>query len=99
MGPAQFLPSTWMGYRDRVAKITGNNPPSPWNILDSFVAAALLLTANGADARTYNAEWKAAMMYFAGGNWNKESLRFYGDDIMAIAQSFQKDIEVLEKSK
>lgn len=97
MGPAQFIPSTWMGYRDRVAKITGNNPPSPWNILDSFIAAALLLTANGADAKTYNAEWKAAMMYFAGSNWNKESLRFYGDDIMAISQRFQKDIEVLER--
>ncbi|MCS7200882.1 MAG: hypothetical protein NZ822_01895 [Patescibacteria group bacterium] len=99
MGPAQFIPSTWMGYRDKVAKITGNNPPSPWNILDSFIAAALLLTANGADARTYSAEWKAAMIYFAGGNWQKESLRFYGDDIMAIAQRFQKDIDVLEKSQ
>lgn len=99
MGPAQFIPSTWMGYRDRVAQITGNNPPSPWNILDSFIAAALLLVANGADAKTYNAEWKAAMMYFAGSNWNKDSLRFYGDDIMAIAQGFQKDIDVLERSK
>jgi membrane-bound lytic murein transglycosylase B len=99
MGPAQFLPSTWMGYRDRVAKITGNNPPSPWNILDSFIAAALLLAENGADSRTYNAEWKAAMIYFAGGNWNKDSLRFYGDDVMAIAQRFQNDINVLEKSQ
>lgn len=99
MGPAQFIPSTWMMYRDRVAKITGNNPPSPWNILDSFIAASLLLTDNGANIRTYNAEWKAAMIYFAGSNWNKPSLRFYGDDIMAIAQRFEDDIRILERSR
>jgi len=98
MGPAQFLPSTWMRYRDRVAQITGNNPPSPWNNLDAFVAAALYLKNAGADQRTYNAEWKAAMIYFAGSNWNNPSLRFYGDDVMAIAQRFQKDIEILERS-
>jgi peptidoglycan hydrolase CwlO-like protein len=99
MGPAQFIPSTWMKYRDRVAQITGNNPPSPWNNLDAFVAAALYLTAVGADARTYQAEWKAAMIYFAGGNWNNSSLRFYGDDVMAIAERFQKDINILERGQ
>ncbi len=99
MGPAQFLPSTWMKYRDRVAQITGNNPPSPWNNLDAFVAAALYLTTVGADARTYQAEWKAAMIYFAGGNWNNPSLRFYGDDVMSIAERFQQDINVLERGQ
>jgi membrane-bound lytic murein transglycosylase B len=98
MGPAQFLPSTWMKYRDQVAQITGNNPPSPWNNLDAFVASALYLKNAGADQRTYNTEWKAAMIYFAGSNWNNPSLRFYGDDVMAIAQRFQKDIEILERS-
>jgi hypothetical protein len=98
MGPAQFLPSTWMKYRGQVAQITGNNPPSPWNNLDAFVAAALYLKNAGADQRIYNTEWKAAMIYFAGSNWSNPSLRFYGDDVMAIAQRFQKDIEVLERS-
>jgi len=97
MGPAQFLPSTWMKYKDRIAKITGNNPPSPWNIYDSFVAAALYLKDNGADKRTYEAEWKAAMIYFAGSNWNNPSLRFYGDDVMSIAQKFEEDIRILER--
>ena len=99
MGPAQFIPSTWMAYRDRVSKITGNKPPSPWNILDSFIAAALKLTDNGAGSRTYQDEWKAAMIYFAGSNWNKPSLRFYGDDVMAIAQRFEADIRILEKNR
>ena len=99
MGPAQFIPSTWMGYRDRVAKLTGNNPPSPWNNLDAFTAAAIKLSSDGADARTYYGEWKAAMIYFAGSNWNKPSLSFYGDDVMAIASRFQEDINVLEKGQ
>ncbi len=99
MGPAQFIPSTWMAYRDRVAKITGNNPPSPWNILDSFIAAAIKLTDSGAASRNYQDEWKAAMIYFAGSNWNKPSLRFYGDDVMTIAQRFETDIRILERSR
>jgi len=99
MGPAQFLPSTWMKYKERISKITGNNPPSPWNILDSFVAAGLYLKDVGADKRTYTAEWKAAMIYFAGFNWNNPSLSFYGDDVMSIAQRFEEDIKILERSK
>jgi peptidoglycan hydrolase CwlO-like protein len=99
MGPAQFLPSTWMAYRDRVSKITGNNPPSPWNNLDAFVAAALKLADSGANSRKYQDEWKSAMIYFAGSNWNNSSLRFYGDDVMAIAERFQRDIEILEKGQ
>jgi peptidoglycan hydrolase CwlO-like protein len=97
MGPAQFIPSTWMGYKDKVSKITGNNPPSPWNNLDAFIAAAIKLSDAGADSRNYQDEWKAAMIYFAGSNWNKPNLRFYGDDVMAIAERFQSDINILEK--
>jgi membrane-bound lytic murein transglycosylase B len=99
MGPAQFIPSTWMAYKDRVSKITGNNPPSPWNNLDAFVAAAIKLTDSGANSRKYQDEWKSAMIYFAGSNWNNPSLRFYGDDVMAIAERFQRDIEILEKGQ
>lgn len=99
MGPAQFIPSTWIAYRERVSQITKNNPPSPWNILDSFIAAALKLTDSGANLRTYDAEWKAAMIYFAGSNWSKPSLRFYGDDVMTIAQRFEADIQILEKNR
>src|SRR3990167_9223565 len=37
MGPAQFIPSTWMGYKDKVAAITGKSA-DPWDIRDAFVA-------------------------------------------------------------
>lgn len=97
MGPAQMLPATWLGYEKKVADITGNNPPSPWNIKDSFVAAALYLVNKGADQKTYNAEWKAAMMYLAGSNWNNKSLYFYGDQVMDLAKQLQEQIDILEK--
>lgn len=97
MGPAQMLPATWLGYEKRIAEITGNNPPSPWNVKDSFVASALYLVNKGADQKTYNAEWKAAMMYLAGSNWNNKSLYFYGDQVMDLAEQLQDQIDVLER--
>ena len=98
MGPAQFIPSTWMGYRDRVSALTGNKPANPWNITDAFIAAAVKLTDAGAGKQTEYAEWKSAMIYFAGSNWGKASLRFYGDDVLAIAARYQKDINTLNAS-
>ena len=97
MGPAQMMPATWLGYKDRIAAITGNNPPSPWNIKDAFVAAALYLANKGADQKTEAAEWKAAMMYLAGANWNKSYLRFYGDQVMVRAKQFQEQVDILER--
>lgn len=96
MGPAQFIPTTWQIFKKRVSSITGNNPSSPWDPEDAFVAAALLLKDNGAKAGNYNAEWTAAMKYLAGSNWNKKAYRFYGDDVMAIASKYQEQIDLLQ---
>jgi len=96
MGPAQFMPVTWQLYEARISKVTGSNPPSPWEPKDAFVAAALLLKDNGAVYGNYNAEWKAAMKYLAGANWNKSAYRFYGDDVMAIAAKYQEQIDLLK---
>lgn len=97
MGPAQMMPATWLGYKQKIADITGNNPPSPWNIKDAFVAAALYLANKGANQKTYDAEWKAAMMYLAGSNWSKPYLAFYGDQVMSLASKLQEEIDILEK--
>lgn len=43
MGVAQFMPDTWNGYKSGVTSITGNKPPSPWDIYDGTVAMALKL--------------------------------------------------------
>ncbi len=92
MGPAQFIPSTWIRYRDRLASLLGR-PADPWNIRDAFYAAALYLSDYGATAQTYNAEWKAAMIYFSGSTNTR--YRFYGDSVMRIAQGYEEDIKAL----
>jgi len=90
MGPAQFIPSTWMGYRDKVAAITGKTA-NPWDIRDAFIAAALKLKAGGAGS--ISGEWTAAMLYFSGSTNLK--YRFYGDNVVATANQYQKDIDSL----
>lgn len=97
MGPAQFIPSTWVGYKDRIGQLTGNNPPNPWDARTAIFASALLMADNGADAQTRASERLAALRYFAGwGNANKPAYAFYGDGVMGLADKFQKEIDVLE---
>ncbi len=95
MGPAQFIPSTWMIYKDKVSKITGNNPANPWDIRDAFVAAALYLSRWGAAKQTRDAEWRAAMIYFSGSTNTR--YRFYGDNVLAIADRYERDISYLKE--
>lgn len=95
MGAAQFLPSVWLSYKNEIASLTGHNPPNPWSIEDAFTASALKLSKNGAAAKTYDAEWKAAMIYFAGKRWNSPVYRFYGDSVMELAKAIQEQINVI----
>ncbi|MDD5738942.1 MAG: hypothetical protein PHY72_03425 [Candidatus Pacebacteria bacterium] len=44
MGPAQFMPSTWLDYKDRVTKITKATEANPWVEVDAYVAEALKLS-------------------------------------------------------
>src|SRR4030042_2247686 len=96
MGPAQFIPSTWAIYKDRVAQITGNTA-NPWDMRDSFLAAALYLADYGAAQQTYNAEWRAAMIYFSGST--NPRYRFYGDSVLSLAKRYQTDIDIIEKAQ
>lgn len=109
MGPAQFIPSTWAVYagyvkpdfhydasKDRIGKRTGSSPPNPWSPQDAFMAAALYLTDSGADQQTSSAEFRAAMCYLAGcNNTNNKNLQFYGQQVAALAQKYQCQIDVL----
>ncbi|MDO8481771.1 MAG: hypothetical protein Q7S75_01660 [bacterium] len=96
MGPAQFIPSTWVLYQDRIAAATGENPPNPWNARTAVFAAALLLADNGADKGTRAAERLAALRYLAGWkNAGKSAYAFYGDDVMELADKFQGQIDIL----
>jgi hypothetical protein len=115
MGPAQFIPSTWVQYagyvetskgsgdwvynsaKDRIGKIVGAGPPNPWDARTAIFASAMLMMDNGADKQTRAAERLAALRYLAGwANATKPAYAFYGDDVMALADKFQKEIDVLE---
>lgn len=96
MGPAQFMPSTWEIYEERITQVTGNNPPSPWNNSDAFVATGLYLKNFGADSKTSSAEKKAAAIYYCGTNWQRYSCSFYANKVIESANKFQNDIDVLE---
>lgn len=96
MGPAQFIPSTWILYKDRIAKATGDNPPNPWSARDAVFATAILMMDNGADAQTPAAERLAALRYLAGWkNATKSAYAFYGDNVMDFAADFQTQINVI----
>ena len=95
MGPAQFIPTTWMRYRDEAASITGK-AADPWDIKDAFLAAALYLTDYGAAKQTYNDEWRAAMIYFSGSTKNS-AFYWYANNVLDVAASYQTDIETLEE--
>lgn len=60
MGPAQFIPSTWMLIKDKVSSITRSSSANPWSVRDSFLAAGLYLRDLGAASN----ELLAAGRYF-----------------------------------
>jgi peptidoglycan hydrolase CwlO-like protein len=97
MGAAQFIPSTWTSYQNRIARLAGHpgTAANPWENLDAFTAIALYMTDLGADAQTYSAERTAALHYFAGGNWNNPAFSFYGDSVVKYAADFQQEIDIL----
>lgn len=66
MGPAQFIPTTWLLFSDRVANLTGHRPPSPWNIEDAFTASATFLADSGATEKSKTGEIAAARTYISG---------------------------------
>lgn len=96
MGPAQFIPSTWVLYQDRIAKITGQNPANPWDARTAIFAAALLMKDNGANGGTRASERLGALRYLAGwANASKKAYAFYGNDVMDLADKFQAQIDIL----
>ncbi|MFH0712310.1 MAG: lytic murein transglycosylase [Candidatus Jorgensenbacteria bacterium] len=108
MGPAQFIPSTWKLYESKIAAVTGNNPPNPWNNADAFAATAVymkdLLGSSScksyADANRNVVSYQtllercAAAKYYSGSRWY--TYRFwYGDPVVIKANEFEEDIRIL----
>lgn len=91
MGPAQFIPSTWVLYINRIKNALGISVPNPWNPEHAFVAASLLLVDNGAIAGSFSSEKTAACRYYSGSNCSSSSYaNSYGTSVMAKAEMIQR---------
>jgi len=86
MGPAQFIPSTWKLYRDKIKNALGK-AGDPWNIKDSFLAAALYLFDLGASSKTSSKEKSAASRYYG------DPLSYYASQVMTRANCIQNFID------
>ncbi len=111
MGPAQFMPKTWLSIRSVAAKILGKvkEAVSPFVNQDAFIASGAYLrdlyySSSCGDYATKYAhispertlrERCAAARYYAGGNWWKFRMR-YGEPVVQRANRFRADIETLE---
>lgn len=91
MGPAQFIPSTWVLYEAGIKRALGITTPNPWNPEHAFVAASLLLIDNGAVAGSFTSEKNAACKYYSGSACAAASYaNAYGTSVMAKAEMIQR---------
>ncbi len=66
MGPAQFMPNTWLRYKGRIENLTGIKPANPWRASDAFLGAALYLADFGASSKKLEDERGAVTAYLCG---------------------------------
>jgi membrane-bound lytic murein transglycosylase B len=95
MGPAQFIPSTWVLFQDRIATLNGKSVADPWNPQDAFMASALYLADLGASSQNATAERNAACRYYSGRSCSGSNT-FYGNQVMARVKTMQENIDILQ---
>ncbi|EKD58453.1 MAG: hypothetical protein ACD_56C00121G0002 [uncultured bacterium] len=89
MGIPQFMPDTWIAYKDEIGGIVGKRNPDPWNIKDGVVAMALLLADTpGVTEHNLFAERNAAKMYLSGTtSWRYD---WYANQILYWAANYRQ---------
>ncbi|MBI2676521.1 MAG: lytic murein transglycosylase [Candidatus Yanofskybacteria bacterium] len=93
LGPAQFIPTTWLGYEADVARLTGHNPPNPWNVEDAFTASAIKLGRAGATAKTRTSEIAAAKAYISGKpGCSTSTCNYYANSVLRKAAEIEKNL-------
>jgi membrane-bound lytic murein transglycosylase B len=96
MGPAQFIPSTWVLIAPQVATALGETAANPWSARDAIMASAIYLKGRGAGSDE-TSERNAACKYYSGRACDGKSPpnSFYGNSVMALTRSIQSDIDYL----
>lgn len=90
MGPAQFIPSTWDLFDERIEKALKIPLANPWDPEHAILASALYLSDLGAGLQTYTAEKDAACKYYSGKKCSAGTGASYGASVMAKAENIQE---------
>ena len=90
MGPAQFIPSTWKLFENRLKDLLGYDA-NPWSPKDSFMASAMFLTDLGAKGTSTSAQNRAACRYYGSGG----SSCSYSRSVQKLKSTIQDNIDLL----
>lgn len=90
MGPAQFIPSTWAMFENRLRNLLGRDA-SPWVPKDAFTASAMYLTDLGAVGPSAALQHKAACRYYGTGGASCG----YSNGVMNHKAKIQANIDLL----
>ncbi|MDB5204168.1 MAG: hypothetical protein JWP09_196 [Candidatus Taylorbacteria bacterium] len=94
MGPAQFIPSTWILMEKRLEGALGVSATDPWNPEHAIMASSMYLQDRGAVAGSYSSEIKAACKYYGSGG----ATCSYGTQVMARVATLQSNIDLIEEN-
>mgnify|MGYP003542899458 CR=1 FL=1 len=95
LGLAQFIPSTWTIFENRIAAAVGVSPVSPWIPEHGIMASSMYLGDLGAGKGGYTAELNAACRYYGGGTACTSITTTYGTQVMTRAARIQANIDIL----
>ncbi len=88
MGIPQFMPDTWMEYKDEIAKIVGTDNPDPWSARDGVLAMALKVAdVPGVVEHNVYAERRASKMYLSGSTSSR--YEWYASEIQYWSKNYQ----------
>ncbi len=91
MGPAQFIPSTWKIFTNRLQLALGHYA-NPWAPEDAFLASAMYLTDLGAIGTSQSAQNIAACKYYGSGG----ATCSYGNSVARLKATIQANIDLLQ---
>jgi membrane-bound lytic murein transglycosylase B len=90
MGPAQFIPSTWKLFADRLKTILGYEA-NPWSPRDAFMASGMYLSDLGAVGTSQSGQNRAACKYYGSGG----SSCSYSRSVTKLKSQIQANIDLL----